>query len=83
MQEQSDLFKTLEADLRTELSGADGRQEKQIEELRAQIQAAAEKRARTKAKKARIAEEMEGLRQQREFEIGEFTRALEEQKVVN
>ena len=63
MQEQSDLFKTLEAELRTELSGADGRQEKQIEELKAKIQAAVEKRIKTKAKKARIIDEMEGLRQ--------------------
>jgi hypothetical protein len=31
---------------------------------------------------AEIAQELESLRQQRDFELGEFTRALEESKVM-
>jgi hypothetical protein len=39
-----------------------------------------DKRLKTKAKKAHIIEEFEALKVQRDFEIGEFTKALDDQK---
>jgi hypothetical protein len=52
----------LEAQLRGELDGADGRWANQIEELQQQIQAAAEKNGKSVAMGAEIAQELESLR---------------------
>ena len=82
MQEQVEKFQLLETELRAEIAGADGRENKQIEDLKIQIQAALDKRLKTKAKKARILEDLESLRNQRDFEISEFTKALNDQKLV-
>ena len=53
-----------------------------MEALKTQVQAALDKRLKTKAKKARILEDLESLRNQRDFELTEFTKALDEQKAL-
>ncbi len=51
-----------------------------IAELKTQAQQAMDQMGKSKSSEAKIVAEMSGLERQREFEINEFTKAIEEQK---